>query len=82
MATLTAGDLLNQRRRASSSTTTQTWTKAQANAALQAIEDLMETTGRTAINNAIEGAAAGVFTNAQKRVLFATYCEYKFGQGG
>lgn len=82
MATITAGELLTMRRRAAEGAATQGWTKAQVNAALQAIEDLMETTGRTAINNAIEGAAPGVFSGAQKRLLFAAYCEYKFGKGG
>lgn len=47
------------------------WTKAQLNAAAQAIEDLLEQAStQTAINNAIEAAAAGVFNAAQKRALF------------
>lgn len=82
MAAITSDELLALRRRAAASSATQTWTKAQVNAALQAIEDLMETTGRTAINNAIEGAAPGVFNGAQKRLLFAAYCEFKFRKGG
>lgn len=82
MATITADELLTMRRRAAAATTTQTWTKAQVGAALQALEDLMESSGRTAINNAIEGAAPGVFSGAQKRLLFAAFCEFKFGKGG
>lgn len=48
-----------------------TWTKAQVNAAAQAVEDLLEQAStQTAINNAIEAAAAGVFNAAQKRAIF------------
>lgn len=58
------------------------YTKTQANAALQAIEDWFEA-NRTALGNAINTATAPyVFTPAMKRRLFAHWCRQKFGREG
>lgn len=56
--------------------------KAQVNTALQAIEDSFETTCKTALNSAIETAAPGVFTAAQKRAMVKRYLYRKFQRGG
>jgi len=58
------------------------WSKAQINAALQAIEDTFEGPGRTALNNAIETAAPGIFDANQKRALVKAYLLAKFNLGG
>jgi hypothetical protein len=50
-----------------------TWNKPAINDALQAIEDTFQTTGKTALNNAIEGAAPGVFNAQQKKLLVAYF---------
>lgn len=52
----------------------QTWTKPQINAALQAVEDLMEQPAtRTQVGNAIEAAAPGAFNAAVKQQIFLTW---------
>ena len=52
-----------------------TWTKAQVNAALQAIEDRLRLAAtQTTIANDIEAAAPGVFSAAQKSRLFGVWC--------
>ena len=54
------------------------YTKAQANAVLQAYEDYYENTARAGFNAAAETAAPGVFTNAQKKRLGKLYLLLKF----
>lgn len=58
------------------------YTKGPINAAIQAIEDSFETTCKTALNNAIETAAPGAFTAAQKRAMVKRYLWLKFLRGG
>lgn len=59
------------------------YTKAQIDAAFQAIEDVWESNAlKNAISNAIEGAASGVFTVAQKKRLVAYWLRQKFGREG
>lgn len=58
------------------------YTKAQANAALQAIEDWFEA-NRAALGTAINTATAPyVFTPAMKRRMVAHWCRQKFGREG
>lgn len=52
------------------------WTKGEAHAALQAIDDLVES-NRAAINNAIESAAPGVFTADEKLLLIKAWAVLK-----
>ena len=58
------------------------YTKAQVNAALQAVEDWMEATARAEIATAIELAAPGVFTGPQKKSIFRWFMRQKFERGG
>jgi len=54
---------------------TQTWTRAQVDAALQAVEDRMGLASTsTAIGGDIETVAPGVFNAAQKQLLFGVWC--------
>jgi len=47
------------------------YSKTQVYAAIQAVLDLLQSSqSRTAVNNAIEGAASGVFSVAQKGKIF------------
>lgn len=66
-----------------------TWTKPQINAALQAIEDAVQSTSnvgnrslKTYIGNAIEAAAPGVFTAGQKDTLFILWSYFNARRGG
>jgi len=55
-----------------------TWVKAQIHDAGQAIEDVLSSSAvQTALNNAIEGAAPGLFSVAQKKWLVALVMELK-----
>ena len=75
MATLSALELQELRSALNRNTTTQTWTKAQVAAALQAIEDRVRLAGtQTTIANDIESAAPGVFSGGQKVTLFGIWC--------
>jgi hypothetical protein len=74
MAVLDPNQLGELRSRMARNTASQTWSKSQFNAAIQAIEDLMFAgSTRTTVSNAIEGAAAGVFNTQQKELLFAIW---------
>jgi hypothetical protein len=74
MAVFTAEQLGELRTAICRNTATQHWTKPQINAAIQAIEDLMvQPSTRTAVSNAIEAVAAGVFDVAEKELLFAIW---------
>ncbi len=74
MAIFTVEQLGELRSALARNTATQSWTKPQVNAALQAIEDLMvQPSTRTAVSNAIEAAAPSVFDVAQKELLFAVW---------
>jgi len=78
MAVLTAGELRNIRNsleRAMNGAAI-TYTKPQINAATQAIEDRLQNSKAT-LNNDIEGAAPGVFTVAQKKLIVA-YAALRF----
>ena len=75
MAALTADQLAAFRALACRNAATQTWTKAQIGAALQAIEDRVRSTAtQNAIGGDIETAAPGVFTGPQKTLLFGVWC--------
>ena len=57
------------------------WTKANIDAAMQAIENRWELAAtKTAISNDIEAAAPGVFTVAQKRYLTTFWLLQKAGR--
>lgn len=77
MAVLSTQELA-QIRNACAATQTVNYTKTQINLACQAIEDFM--VGQAAaISSVIDTATSPlVFTNAQKKKLFAEWCERKF----
>jgi len=60
---------------------TPTWTKPQINAALQAVEDWFET-ARAGAGAAIEAAAPGVFSPANKRRLLVAWLRQKLRREG
>ena len=80
MAILSPADLATIRRAVTSEGEVN-WTKPVINAALQAIEDQWEA-DRPRFANAIETAAPGVFTNAQKNRLGKHWLTVKFRLGG
>ena len=70
MAILTTEQLVSQRNECERSGIGINYTKAQVNAALQAVEDRLTSAGtKTALSADIETAAPGVFTAAQKREI-------------
>lgn len=75
MAVFTPDELTVLRNAMARNSTNITWTKAQVNAALQAIEDRMRAAGtQTALSNDIEAVAPGVFGGAEKTRLFGIWC--------
>lgn len=71
MAALTTAELTDCRNLMEEQDRSCPYTKAQLNAALQACATLLDQAStKTAINNAIESAASGVFTAAQKVRIF------------
>lgn len=75
MATLSNPELIEMMRHMCNNTATQTWTKAQVSAALQAVEDRVRLAStQNAIANDIEGAAPGVFSSQQKLIIFGVWC--------
>lgn len=55
-----------------------TYVKSEVNDAFQAIEDFIES-NRTTVSSDIDTAVGGfIFTNAQKKFMFAYYCDQKF----
>jgi hypothetical protein len=75
MAQFTSDQLAELRARLNANTATQSWTKPQVNAALQAIEDRLRLAAtQNAIGSDIEAAAPGVFSAAQKQLLFGVWC--------
>ena len=75
MATFTADQLVMLRALMARNVAPQTWTKAQVNAALQALEDRLRLAGtQTTLSNDIEAAAPGIFTIQQKQTLFGVWC--------
>lgn len=88
MAVISASDL-ETLRRTFAAPRTPSWTKAQVNAALQAIEDAMVSTSnvgprsvRSHISNAIEAVAPGVFSVAFKDDLFILWSMLNAKRGG
>lgn len=78
MAVLTASELAAAREIKNRDGETVTWVRSEINAAIQAIEDLLEQPSTlSAVRNAIETAAPGRFTNGQKRRLFFLVCSLK-----
>lgn len=82
MAVLTAAQLQQCRQGAQNGPVP--WTKAQANAALQAIEDTMRgATVQTALSQAIDAAVSPLSLNAaQKKRLFREWALITFAAGG
>lgn len=81
MAILLPDDLTDLRQGVARNQTVD-YSKAQANAALQAVEDFMES-NRAAMSTAINTATAPyVFPPAMKRRMFAYWCRQKFGREG
>lgn len=78
MAVLTPAQLVELRQHCAEAQTV-TWTKPQVNAALQAIEDRFEAV-RASFGVAIETAAPGVFSPAQKVRLVKFWLRQKFGR--
>ena len=81
MAILSSTQYADLRQAAARESVTVTWSKAQVNAALQAIEDWFEA-NRAALGVAIEAAVPGVFSAAQKRALVKFWLAQKFARGG
>jgi hypothetical protein len=74
MAALNQNEIGELRSLLAKNTATQTWTKAQFNAAIQAIEDFMQQPStRNGIGGAIETAAPGVFDVTTKQLAFAIW---------
>lgn len=83
MATLTATELAELRLACASSQATVGYTKAQINAALQAIEDWFENTARAALNTTINTATSPLVLSAPvKKILVAHYLRQKFAREG
>lgn len=89
MATLTSLELARLRQIGARIYPVVTWTKPQVNAALQAIEDAVQSTGdvgnrslRAYIAAAIETAAPGIFNVGQKDSLFVIWCRFNVVRGG
>jgi hypothetical protein len=80
MAIISVSDLASLRQRCAADANSVTWTKAQVNAAIQALEDWFDTTGRAGAAAAIESAAPGVFTNAQKKLIGKYWLAQKSGR--
>ncbi len=91
MATLSGSDLATVRQGCAGTFAGVDYTKTQVNAALQAIEDTMTTRtgvvgdlGKTIpqlVSAAIDAASSPyVFSNAQKKVLFAWWADTKFNR--
>ncbi len=75
MATLSPTEVQTLRQSMAGNSSTVHWTKAQFNAAMQAVEDRMQAAStKTAIASDIEAAAPGVFNAAEKSRLFAIWC--------
>lgn len=80
MAILTQIQLAKVRRKLSNGRTS-TWNKPQVNAAIQAIEDRLQAS-KSILNSDIESAAPGIFTVAQKRIIFANAAvNFAVGEG-
>ena len=82
MAVLTVTELAKIRRALSRGAgVSETWVKAEVNAASQAIEDRLQSSKPT-LNADIETAAPGVFNNTQKRLIFANAAvRFALGEG-
>ena len=88
MATLTTTELSKMRNTCEGRFAPVTYTKAQVNAALQAIEDTIRTTLLVAgqagqivqqiTSAAVDASSAFSWTNAQKKILFALWADLTF----
>lgn len=81
MAALTAPEFAPIRQRLADLVRAPHYRKAQVNAAVQAVEDWFEA-NQPALGTAIETAAPGVFSAAQKRLLVRAWLLSKFERGG
>lgn len=83
MATLDAATLTMLRQGVSSDIAGITWTKAQVNAAFQALEDTFSSAGvQNAFSSAIDTALSpATATNAQKRALIKFWLRNRFERG-
>jgi hypothetical protein len=74
VAVLSPDQFADLRSRLNRDVAVQTWTKAQINAAIQAVEDRMQLAAtKTAISNDIEAVAPGVFDANTKQLIFAIW---------
>lgn len=74
MAVLSEDELAEFRSDMARNSATQSWSKAQFKAAIQAVEDFMQQSStKTGLLSAIEAAAPGAFTNQQKQDLFVMW---------
>lgn len=81
MATITNERLAKHRQALSSKLSTVTWTKAQVNAAVQAVVDLLQSpSSRSAVSSEIETAAPGVFNATEKQEIFVRAVDELFEQ--
>lgn len=88
MATLSVSELAPARNFCQAKFSPVNYTKPQVNAALQAIEDAIRTNVITAgqvgqtvqqiVSAAVDASSAYVWTNAQKKILFALWAELTF----
>lgn len=88
MAVLTPAELVALRQLAARDVGP-SWTKPQINAALQAVEDAVQSTSnvgnrslKTYIGAAIETAAPGAFNAGQKDTLFVLWSRFNAARGG
>lgn len=77
MAALTIEQQAELRRAMAARLATVPYTKPQVNAAIQALEDWWETSGRAAAGAAIEAAAPGIFTAPLKKEIGKAWLRQK-----
>lgn len=80
MAILTADQMTQIRNLVEKSGVPIDYRKTQINAAMQAVEDFFENTGKAAINNAIETACPMIFTAFQKKQIVKYWLLSKTGR--
>jgi hypothetical protein len=79
MATLTAQQLAELRRRLASNTSGYTWTKQDVNLALQTVEDWFES-NKSSLNTAVDAATGSKFSGPEKKLLIAYWLFQKAGR--
>lgn len=83
MAVLTSDELAFNRQGDADGEVSLDWDKATINAAIQALEDWYETSGRVAASTAIDAATAPyVFSNPIKKKIGRWWFRMRFDKGG